>query len=160
MPLQVRGQLEQPTVVEAVGAADRQRPCGYQPGHDRGGGRAEPPALRDAVRADDLQPPRLAAELVEAGPHRPDHQVPAGPGQLVGALAGDVNEQSLVGDPHHDVVVAGQGQPQRVEAGTEVRAGRGRPDPDRGGTERRPSHARQAIPARAHRPPRPRSPGR
>ena len=42
---------------------------------DRGRGRAQPPAVRDPVRAGQAQPGRLLAHRLEGRPHRADHEV-------------------------------------------------------------------------------------
>ena len=120
--------------------------AGDQAGDDGRGGRAEPAAVRDAVRADDLEAAGLPAERVEAGLQRAHHQVPPGARHGLRALPGHVDVQALVGDPDDHVVVQGEGQAERVEAGPEVGAGGGHPDPHRRGPERGPGSARRRSP--------------
>ncbi len=140
MALDLGGEFQQRGVVEPALAAYGHGAGGDDAGADRGGGGAEPAAVRDAVGADDLKRRGLAAEQVEGGAQGPYEEVALVARQGVGALAGDVDVQPGVGDPDDDVVVQPQGQAEGVEAGAEVGAGGGDAHPDGGGAERGTGH--------------------
>lgn len=101
--------------------------------------------MRDPVGTDDLEAARLPAEQVEGRPQGTDEQMALVAGQRGGTLTRDVDVQTGIGDPHHDIVVQRQGQPEGVEARAEVGAGGGNAHPDGGGAERWTGHRSMTL---------------
>jgi len=140
---------------ELLHARDDERTREQHAGDDGRGRGAEPAALRDPVRANQLQAAWLAAEPLEHGLHRAHDQVRAVAREVVGTLAGDVDHQAVLADARHGVVVARERQPERVEARAEIRRRRRDADVNRSGAKRGARHVRPAPdtrPRRARRP--------
>ena len=101
--------------------------------------------MRDPIGADQFQSARLTADPLEHEMHRPGHEMSAVAGYLVGALARDVDDQSVLADARQHVVVPVEGEAERVE--DRDRGWRSWPERERGPLRReRPGAPCQANP--------------
>jgi hypothetical protein len=127
VPLQFGGQPQHRRLIQAQLPTGHQGTAQHQPGHDRRRRRAQAAGLGNPVVTGQPQPRR--AGCVQCGQRRegrPHHQVGIVGGQLAGPLTSHLHrDPRLVGDLQLHLVVEVQGQPERIEPGSEVRA-RGR----------------------------------
>ena len=88
--LDARREVDDDVVGERLGLGD-QTPCGDDAGDDRCGRRPEPPTVRDAVVADEVQPGLRRTDVVQRGTQRADDEVLLVVRDLPRALAGDLD---------------------------------------------------------------------